>query len=185
MTLEHLVQAAQEGVEPVDTLTRVMDLATQYDELEGQLKDAEQAAKDAKARFNKVSMELLPEAMMGMKSITLSDGREVKVTDQLSASVKDYDKLTKFLKGQGDDALLKTTLSIGKVPHNVQNKIIQLLSEKFDIDAEISVNIHPQTLKAYFGKLCGIKAGTVAKVPVGDIDAEMVTLFTFSKTKIK
>ena len=170
-----------------DKLDRIVRLSEMYLELEIELKQAEEGAKQAKKRFNKCSMEQLPEALQsaGMESFKLEDGAEVSYKTELNASVKDYTLLESFLEERGDDALIKTSFNVAQIPKNIVNRIMKDFSDKYGIDADVNTTIHPQTLKAYLMRICGLKKGTVAEVPIGYINQEMVSTFVFYKSKIK
>jgi hypothetical protein len=172
---------------PKDQLDRITDLARLMMDLEEELKQADATAKEAKKRFNKVSMELLPEAMMtaGLNNFELDNGATVSYKEELSASVKDYNKLSVFLQDHGDDALLKTSFNVEKLPQNIVNSIMRDFASKYGIDAEIKTFIHPQALKAYLSRMIGLKKGSKAKITIGDIDQEMCSTFTFYKSKVK
>lgn len=183
--LDHLTNHKEEA--NVDSLKRITNLAQDYTEREVEMKLAEANFNEAKKNFNKVSMELIPEAMMqaGVNSFELTDGRSVSYKEELSASVKDYDKLAKFLEARGDDGLIKVSLEIGKVPQNILNKIMAELADKYGILAEIKTFVHFQTLKSYLSGLVGLKKNSVAEMAIAELDDEMVNVFTFYKTKVK
>jgi hypothetical protein len=183
--LSHLTEHVEET--PQDLLEKITFLAEEHKHLKKMLDYADEQAKQAKKDFNKVSMEMLPEAMMqaGMSSFEMDDGSKVSYKEELTASVKDYTKLEAFLEERGDDGILKVSFEVGKLPKNITNAIMKDLHDKYGIDADVKVFVHSQTLKAYFSRLCGIKKGSTAEMTIGDIDEEMVSTFTFYKSKIK
>lgn len=121
----------------------------------------------------------------GLDSFTLSDGKQIGYEEKLNSSVKDQEKLTKFLEERGDDGIIKCSLELGRIPQNVLNKIVQELADKYDLVPDVKTGVHHSTLTSYFSTLCGIKKGTTAEIPIGQIDETMVTLYTFYKTTIK
>ena len=185
MTFDHLVNHKEEATE--DSLKKIVELAEAYKERKAELELAEAQAKQAKKAFNKVSQELIPEAMQqaGVSSFELTTGEKVAYKEELSASVKDYDRLVGFLSERGDDGIVKVSIEIGKVPQNILNKVIRDLSDKYGILADVKLFVHPMTLKSYFSEICGIKKNSVAEMSVSDIDSQMVGIYTYFKTTIK
>jgi len=182
---DHLLN--NEDLPQEDSLTKLRGLAELYKEKEKAYKEAEKEAKELKKQFNKVSMELIPDAMtsVGMTSFKLDNGEEVSYSEELNASIKDQGKLTKFLESRGDDALIKTTLELGKIPQNILHRIMRDFEENYGLVPEVKESVHHKTLGAYFKELCGLKKGSVAKMTVAEIDKDMVNIFTYFKTKIK
>lgn len=146
----------------------------------------EVALKEKKEEIRKLEQELLPNAMLsvGLESIKLASGEKVEVKEELSCSVKDYAKLYDFLEEQGDDALMKTSIEIGKLPQNILDMILRELKNTYDLDCTSKLYIHPSTLKAYFKRLCGVGSDEPAKIPLAKIDEEMISSFTYYKVGI-
>ncbi len=189
MNYEHLEQSAEDSQEERtgDSLLNLTALAFDWQQAKEIHADLEQQAKDAKKAFNKISQELIPEAMMesGLSEIKLADGKKVSFKEDISCSIKDYNKLDEFLSARGEDGMMKITLDVGKVPKNILRMILQELSEKFEIQAVPKQFVHPATMAAYMRRLCGINGITEAEVSVAEIDPEMVSIFRFYKTTVK
>jgi len=187
MDYSHLVDESVSEVTETDTLKRLEKLAELYTETKLIVEKKEAELKKAKKNFNKISQELIPEAMMSvnMAAIELQDGRMLRVKQELSASVKDYNKLVKFLEDRGDDSIVKTSLELGKLPQNIVNRIMRDFSETYDLFPDVKTSVHHKTLSSYLSKLCGIKKGSKAELPLGALDKDMVNAYTYYKTVVK
>ena len=187
--MNHLEQAAQEeeSKQQVDSLLTLTALAEDYEALRKEWKDLEEQAKAAKKAFNKVSQEDIPNTMMevGLSEIKLSDGRKVSFKEDVSCSVKDYNKLDAFLSERGEEGMMKMTLEIGKIPKNILRMILADLQDKYDIQAVPKQFVHPATMAAYVRRLCGINGKTVAEMNVAEIDETMLSVYRYYKTTIK
>lgn len=152
-----------------------------------ELSELDQKAKDKKKEVLKLEQELIPQTMMdlNMKSFQLGSGHQIAIKEELSCSVKNYEKLYDFLEERGDDALMKTSIEVGKLPQNILNRIINDLKTTYDVDGTSKLYIHPSTLKAYFRRLCGIGTGDAAQVPLASIDDDMLSTFTYYKVAVK
>ena len=150
------------------------------------LEELEAKAKTLKAEVTKLEQDLLPEAMikLGMKAFTLSSGQQVAIKEELSCSVKNYEMLYDFLEERGDDALMKTSIEVGKLPQNILNRVLKDLKDNYDLDGTSKLYIHPSTLKAYFRRLCGVGTDEPAKVPLATIDEDMLSTFTYFKVGV-
>jgi hypothetical protein len=170
-----------------DSLQRITDLANRLKEAITANELAEANAKATKALVNKLSMELLPEAMLeiGMTSFELATGEKVSYQEKLSTTCKDTDKLVKFLEDRGDDGIVKVSIELGKTPQNILNSIVKDLADKYGLLADVKQGVHHSTLTSYFSELCGIKKNTVAKMGLAELDETMVNAYTYYKTKIK
>ena len=184
--LEEAANANAE-VQKTDSLLRLTALSEEWQAKQEAYKELEAQAKAAKKAFNKVSQEDIPNAMMevGLSEIKLADGKKVSFKEDVSCSIRDYSMLDTFLTERGDEAMMKITLEIGKVPKNILGMVLRELSEKFGIDAVPKQFVPPQTMAAYIRRLCGINGKTVAEVHVADIDEEMLNVYRFYKTTIK
>ncbi len=187
--MNHLEQAAQEEekTQQTDSLLTLTALSEDYLSLQKEWKDLEAQTKAAKKAFNKVSQEDIPNTMMevGLSEIKLSDGKKVSFKEDVSCSIKDYNKLDDFLSKRGEEGMMKMTLDIGKVPKNILRLILTDLMEKYDIQATPKQFVHPMTMASYIRRLCGINGKTVAEMNVAEIDDKMLSVFRFYKTTIK
>ena len=189
--MDHLKKAADQAQEDAqdqqeDALERLLRLATEFKEKKNAVDRMETALKEEKERFNKLSQEIIPQSMqqLGLSSFVLGTGESISYKEDISVSVKDYAAFSDFLDSRGDSSILKLTLEIGKVPKDICEKITQLLAEKFGIFADIKPFVHPQTLKKYVKDLCGID-GTMAEIPLAELDENMLKTFLYYKTTVK
>jgi hypothetical protein len=189
MNLEHLKREAEkEAGEPKqDSLLTITALAQEWKERKAEYILLEHKAAEAKKLFNETSQEKIPNAMMevGLSELKLSDGQKVSFKEDVSCSIKDYNKLDEFLTERGDDGMMKITLEVGKVPKSILRMILKDLTDKYDISAVPKQFVHPATMAAYIRRLCGIDGKTVAEVQVADIDEEMLSVYRYYKTTIK
>lgn len=187
MSLDHLLEEADNHQPEEDSLKRVVELANTFIEKEEALALAEANVAIAKKEFNKVSQELIPEAMInaGINSLKLDSGKEVTYQEKLSTSVQDQDKLAKFLEKRGDDGIVKVTLSLGKTPQNILNRIVSDLADKYGLMPDVDQGVHHATVTSYFSGLLGLKKGSTAEMSLADIDDTMVNAFTYYKTTVK
>ena len=189
MNTDFLTKAAQAAGEQakVDSFLLLTNLAECWKAAKIEFEDLERRTKDAKERFNKISQEDIPNAMMevGISEFKLSSGEKVSFKEDVSCSVKDYDMLDIFLSERGEDGMLKTSLEMGKVPKNILSKLLQELNETFGISAIPKRFVHPQTMASYIRRLCGIDGKTDAEVSVAEINPEMLSVYRYYKTTIK
>ena len=187
--LSHLAQAAEkeDGVQQTDSLLKLTALADQWIKRKAEYILLEHRAAEAKKLFNKTSQEDIPNAMMevGLSELKLTDGQKISFKEDVSCSIKDYNKLDEFLTERGEDGMMKITLEVGKVPKSILRMILKDLTEKYDISAMPKQSVHPATIAAYIRRLCGIDGKTVAEVAVADIDETMVSIYRYYKTTIK
>lgn len=170
-----------------DSLKKITELAALHEELEAEYKLLEAQAKEAKKKFLKVSQEYLPQALMdaGINNFELANGRKVGYKEELTCSIKDIDKLVKFLEDRGDDAIVKVNFDTGKLPQNIVNRIMKDFNDNYGILAEVKTTVHPMTLKSYFTGLLGLKKNSIAEMTIGEVDQDMVNIFTYYKTTVK
>ena len=183
---KHAAEVADE-TQAADTLVRVSQLVEQWLEAKAEVDRLELELSEAKGRFNQVSQKDIPEALLttGLSEVRLADGKKVIVTDEVYASVKDYDLFSEFLDKRGDSAILKTTIELGKLPKPILKKLVKVIYDDFGILTEAIQKVHPATLNKYIRELCGIGGKTEAKMLLEDLDKNMVSTYTFHKTNIK
>lgn len=187
MDLSHLTEHEEKVDESKDLLEKITELGQDLIAHKEELEELEDLVKNKKKAIEKIEQDLLPKAMISLniKKFELSSGYELSIKEELACSVKNYEKLYDFLEDQGDDALMKTTIEVGKLPKNIQAKVLAELKEVFGLEGIAKMYIHPQTLKAYFKRLCGIGTDTEAKIPLAAVDEEIVNTYTYYKVSIK
>lgn len=190
MDLSHLVEAKEEQETqplPEDKLEKISLLAQRFSAKKEEVALATATLKAAKAEFNKLAQIELPQAMqeVDMKEFTLGSGKHVSIKEDVSTTVMDYEKLSTFLEARGDDAILKTTIVLGKVPKNVLQAILKTIHEDWGLVCASDTKVHPQTLAAYIRKLCGVGGVCEAELSLAELDATMLKSYLFYKTEIK
>lgn len=177
----------QDCTQQQDTLLVLTTLAEEWKQRKQAVEEAERVLKAAKAAFNKVSQEDIPNTMIdaGLSEIKLSDGSKVAFKEDVSCSVKDYRKLQSFLTERGEEGMLKITLEIGNVPSSILNMILRDLSEKYELSAVPKQFVHPATMAAYVRRLCGINGVCPTEIPVSALDDTMLSVYSYYKTTIK
>lgn len=187
MTFDHLLKHESDTPVEKETLETLAEYSNELVLLRDEVSALERALKDKKKQLTKYEQDLIPSAMLalGLMEIKLTSGHQLFIKEELSCSVKNYEKLYDFLEARGDDALMKTSIDLDKLPQNILNRIIKDLKEQYDIDGTAKLNIHPQTLKAYFKRLCGIGSNEDAQVPLAAIDEDMLSTYTYYKVGIK
>lgn len=185
--LSFLVEESQNVVAPDNVLARISEKAEEYKASRQRIAEIEAALSEEKKTFNRISQEELPTLLRanGLESVTLNTGEKVVVKEDLSVSIKDAEKLARFLEERGDDALLKTTMEFGKVPSEILEHLRRTLANDYGLFPSIKQTVHSQTLAKYFRNLCGIGGESDATRPLASVDASMVTVFTYFKTTIK
>ncbi len=167
-------------------LKRLEGLCAAWKTAKEQIGELEAALEKAKATFNKISQEDIPELLhkSGLSELRLLDGSKVTVKTEVSATVKDIDDFVHFLEARGDDAIVKTSFDFGKLPTHVTKEIQQKIYADYGILPDTKRVIHPQTLKKYIKELCGLADDGVDGMPIGDLP-KSVKVFVYNKTNIK
>lgn len=168
-------------------LAQIAGKAVEWQEKKARIKELEDELKAAKKDFNKVSQEEIPELLLqtGLGSVELATGEKVTIKEDVSASIKDMPQFFQFLVNRGDEAIVKTDLSFGKIPSEILTRIQNHLAEQYELFPDVKQGVHYQTLQKYIRELCGIGGGTEAEVPLSELDEEVINVFTYYKTTVK
>lgn len=117
--------------------------------------DAENALKVAKEKERVLREETLPGMMqeIGVEKMTLLDGNEITVKQEVYASVPEGRKAVawNWLEKNNFGGLIKTSVSVdfGKGELEEAEKLIDELATIGVTNAVLSRDVHPQTLKAF------------------------------------
>lgn len=187
---DHLLEHSTTEVEL--PLAKLQAMVGRFQQIEAELVRLELETKVTKERFNQISQVDIPNLLMqyGLSEIKLASGEKLRVTQELSASIKDMDSFSEFVTERGDDDILKSMISLGKIPAEVAEKIQRVLLEQFDLMADISRTVHPATLKKYIKETCGIGMEDAEDrlgeryVPLQELPSS-IGVFTYFKTTIK
>lgn len=161
-------------------LAELSELAQQQLHYESLIGSLEEQMESAKEQLNRVSMVLIPEAMMacGMESFKLKDGTSIKVEKFYSGKI-DETKATEafaWLRKTGNDSLIKREVKcqFGKGEDQEANELMALLDEK-GFNATDKQSVHPMTLKSFIREQ--FESGS-------DFPAELFGAYVGNKTKI-
>lgn len=162
--------------EKVNNLKRIRKEIAQHEEMLKELKKLEST----------ISGEEIPSfmAQFGIDSLTLDDGSGLTIKEDLSVSLPKLDPIKRklimdWISENGGRHLIKDNVTIEDVDETIMEALQDLncyYTRKKDIN--------PQSLKAFFRDLLGMKKNTVQKVELTDIPVE-ANLFVYRETKIK
>lgn len=187
--MQHLIDSAKQAQgasASVDQLQRLSQLAADYKAAKERVTQLEDSLSQAKARFNRVSQEQIPELLLesGLSSVSLASGEKVVVSENVSASIKDAKSFVEFLDDRGDAGIVKTTFELGKVPPEILAMIINDFNVKYGLFPTVKQGVHHSTLDKYVRELCGVGGKTEAQIPLAKLP-DSVKAFTYFKTTIK
>jgi len=137
-----------------DQLSGISALARRAKQLEREIADQEDALKELKSQFRKVTEEALPEALseLGMTSFRMEDGSSIDIKPFYSASISEARRAEAYqwLRDRGFDDIIKNTVSVrfGRGEDELCSRLLSLLGQQ-GYPAEQSEKIEPQTLKAW------------------------------------
>jgi len=137
-----------------DQLSGISALARRAKQLEREIADQEDALKELKSQFRKVTEEALPEALseLGMTSFRMEDGSSIDIKPFYSASISEARRAEAYqwLRDRGFDDIIKNTVSVrfGRGEDELCSRLLGLLGQQ-GYPAEQSEKIEPQTLKAW------------------------------------
>lgn len=137
-----------------DQLSGISALARRAKQLEREIADQEDALKELKSQFRKVTEEALPEALaeLGMTSFRMEDGSAIDIKPFYSASISEARRAEAYqwLRDHGFDDIIKNTVSVrfGRGEDELCSRLLGLLGQQ-GYPAEQSEKIEPQTLKAW------------------------------------
>ncbi len=139
------------GVE-ADDLATLKELGVTLNDLDQSIMGAEVAISDLKARRKQVTEELIPDLMnkVGLKLVQLEDGTKIKVDEFVDARIKDANTAFDWLRATNNESIIKNQISVslGRGDDAKAQEILGLLKDK-DVDADLKITVHNQTLKAF------------------------------------
>jgi hypothetical protein len=140
----------------------------------------EQAAKDAKKEFQRITRELIPAEMieMGMDRVDV-DGNSVSLSQFVYASIPEARKeeAFNFLRSIGEDDIIKNEVkvSFGRGQDNQAGAFVDDCMRQ-GLDPDNRKSVHPSTLKAWIKDKLG--TGT-------ELDLDMFGAYVGTEAKIK
>jgi len=139
------------GVEE-DDLATLKELGVTLNDLDQSIMGAEVAISDLKARRKQVTEEIIPDLMnkVGLKLVQLEDGTKIKVDEFVDARIKDANTAFDWLRATNNESIIKNQISVslGRGDDAKAQEILGLLKDK-DVDADLKITVHNQTLKAF------------------------------------
>jgi len=139
---------------PVDDqeLTSLTDLCLTQSHLESEIECLEAKLKERKAQLENVSTKLIPDRMdaLGMKSLTLSNGRKVEIKPFYYAKL--LDGAFKWLDENGHGGIIKTE-AIRQFTRDERESALEFIQENPGF--RLSENVHHSTLGAFVREVYG------------------------------
>ena len=172
---------AAENAPPPTDLQRVVKLAELLEAQSIIVKKLDDDAKAAKKRLLEIEREDLPLLMeeLGMKSLTLESGAEIKVVHDCSTSItaKTKPRALAWLIQNGFGGLIKTNVMVafGRGEHDEAIVCRNHLANQYEA-AELSEAVHPATLKSF------VKEQMAAGAP---IPMDLFNVNPYSKAVVK
>ena len=150
---EFLKNAKREEIDET-TMENLATLIESYDDAAKAVEKAEKSLSIVKKNFNDLALERIPEFLLshGFNKIGLDDGREVKIKEDISATVSDELAFRSWLKERDEDDIIKIKYQFSRMKGKEISALTDFLIDNeynFDIDE----SIHSQTKKKYFKEL--------------------------------
>ncbi len=192
--LPSFIDEADSNIE--DSLAELQSLVGAYKAYEELVKQKEEDLKKAKDAFNRVAQEEIPNLLLskGFSSIKLDTGEKIDIRDSLNVTIKDEHAFFQWLKERGEDDIIKTIISLDRMPSGMLKKLYDFLNEnQYPYDANIGV--HHKTRETYFKQLTGTDSrisetervegySTGRYIPIGKLP-DWVNVYLIHKAKIK
>jgi len=139
---------------PVDDqeLNSLTELCLRQSQLEDSIKEKENQLKELKAELEQVSTKLIPDRMdaLGMKSLTLTNGRKVEIKPFYYAKILDGG--FKWLDENGHGGIIKTE-AIRQFTRDERDSALEFIQENPGF--RLSENVHHSTLGAFVREVYG------------------------------
>ena len=176
-TPDFLKDKDDSGIDTLDMNT-LQGMIESYDAYADDVAKAEEYLKQCKDNFNRVALETIPQFLLsnGITQMKLADGRDVKVKEDISATVKDDVAFRNWLRDRDEDDIIKVKYNFGKMKGSALTALSDYLANN-DYDYDVDESIHAQTRKKYFKEL--IKEIGQEELP------EFVTIYNIRKATVK
>ena len=138
------VHAAIEGIEKA---------ANELDRIDEELYLIDKKQRGLKQRKEYIARTLLPSLMGGSTVIETDSGLKVTSRRFLYVTIKDKEKLVKFLESRGDSDLMETSLRIKRLPKEARSAIRDFVVEQGGFVSKIDTSLHHSTQRKYFNEL--------------------------------
>ncbi len=145
---EAKVEIGQETMHSLETLIKFYDIAKR------KVAIAEEELAEVKKHFNELALTRIPEFLLshGISKMVLSDGREVTIKEDISATVSDDAAFRQWLRERKEEDIIKIKYAFAKMSSEQIASLSDFLLNN-DYDYDIDENIHAQTKKKYFKEL--------------------------------
>lgn len=136
------------------SIDRLVELGEIAERKDAEIKDLEQQLKDAKAEYNRLTIEDMPELMneLGLSEFRLSDGTRVTCEEDVKTSITAANKpaAMEWLRNNGYSGLIKTRVvaEFDRGDHERANEVSQAIAQEHDA-VTVDEHVHPSTLKAF------------------------------------
>jgi len=166
-----------------EELNNISELATSQVQLEMDIKAAEKALGELKARHLKLRTEALPEAMkqVGLTEFTLSNGSKISIKDGIDVSIPVPKKPEAFEwlreNGHGDIIKNDVTLSFG-TGQDAQKDVAIEFAEHHNFQYAAKEAVHAGTLKAWAKKQLELDDQTNA------LPEDLITVYRYDVAKV-
>lgn len=138
---------------PQSDLGEITLLAQQLKDLNDQIVETEVQVSTLKNRRKTIAEELIPDLMakQGLKLLQLETGAKIRIDDFVDARIKDPNVAFDWLRETNNDSIIKNEIKVnlGRNEDTVAQEIVNKLKREHDIDAEVKITVHNQTLKAF------------------------------------
>lgn len=152
-TPDYLLKDEDEGI-TVGVMNTLDSLTKQHDIAKKEMDKAEENFKLKKAIFNDLVLEQIPTFLLShnIRKIGLTDGREVKVKEDIDATVSDEVAFRKWLKDRNEEAIIRVKYDFDVMTVDEMSKLADFLCDN-DYDYEVDENIHHARKAKYFREL--------------------------------
>lgn len=137
-----------------NALTVLSQLADELITADARIKTLEAELKDAKAEFNELNENRIPDFMdeVGISEFTTSDGFKISVAEKLVGNISKTNEQAahQWLADHGYESLLKNQMKLdfGKGDDHTAQEIENFLADH-GVEADRKRYVHPQTLHAF------------------------------------
>ena len=170
----------EEVVEHAGEASRLQQMIEVLMKREAAVTAADAALKEAKAEYNKIAMEDMPELMieLGIVGLELDDGRKARLNEEISTAItaKNAQKAFNWLRENNFGGLIKAKVEIEEddIP---KEKYGEDVLGKFAIEhnGHVIEKIHPGTLKSFIKEQMEVGA---------DIPLELFSVHAYKVVKL-
>lgn len=141
---------------PATLVQTIGALVADLRKVELDMLEKELAFEQSKTEFNRLRLIVIPDAMVGLESLTLADGSIVNIKPDLNASISEDNRPEAFawLRATGNGDVIKAFESVDiRGLTEKQLKAYHALLEKQGIVAEAKEAVHASTLKSLIKEL--------------------------------